>query len=40
MIRWQRWYFASPTGVDFNFVHGKPVVKEGQLIGLDLTCTH
>lgn len=28
--------FCQSTGVDFNFVHGKPVVREGQLIGLDV----
>ena len=28
--------FASPTRVDMNYVHGKGVVKEGQLVGVDL----
>jgi 8-oxoguanine deaminase len=28
--------FCQPVGVDFNFVHGKAVVKDGQLLGLDL----
>jgi cytosine/adenosine deaminase-related metal-dependent hydrolase len=28
--------FCQSTGVDFNYVHGKPVVKDRQLIGLDL----
>ncbi len=28
--------FCSPTGVDYNFVHGKPVVMKGQLVTVDL----
>ncbi len=28
--------FCQPVGVDFNYVHGKAVVKDGQLLGLDL----
>lgn len=27
--------FAAPAGVDVNYVHGKPVVVEGQLVGVD-----
>lgn len=28
--------FCQSTSVDFNYVHGKPVIKDGQLLGLDL----
>jgi len=28
--------FCQPVGVDFNYVHGKVVVKDRQLLGLDL----
>jgi Cytosine deaminase and related metal-dependent hydrolases len=28
--------FCQPVKVDWNFVHGKAVVKQGQLLGLDL----
>jgi 8-oxoguanine deaminase len=28
--------FVAPTGVDHNYVHGRPVVKDGDLIGVDL----
>ena len=28
--------FASPTGVDLNYVHGNAVVKNGRLVGVDL----
>lgn len=28
--------FCQPANVDWNFVHGKTVVKQGQLVGLDL----
>jgi len=28
--------FASPTRVDMNYVHGRPVVKNGELVGVDL----
>lgn len=28
--------FCQPQGVDYNFVHGKAVVKQGELLGLDL----
>ena len=28
--------FCQPVGVDFNYVHGKAVVKDRQLLGLDL----
>jgi cytosine/adenosine deaminase-related metal-dependent hydrolase len=28
--------FCQPAGVDFNYVHGNPVVKNGRLLGLDL----
>jgi 8-oxoguanine deaminase len=28
--------FCQPVGVDFNYVHGKAVVKDRKLIGLDL----
>jgi cytosine/adenosine deaminase-related metal-dependent hydrolase len=27
--------FASPTRVDVNYVHGRPVVKDGELVGAD-----
>ncbi len=28
--------FASPTKVDMNYVHGRGVVKDGQLVGVEL----
>jgi 8-oxoguanine deaminase len=28
--------FVAPTGVDHNYVHGKPVVKDGELVGVEL----
>jgi hypothetical protein len=28
--------FCQPVNVDWNFVHGKAVVKQGQLLGLDI----
>jgi cytosine/adenosine deaminase-related metal-dependent hydrolase len=28
--------FCQPVGVSFNYVHGKAVVKEGRLLGLDV----
>jgi 8-oxoguanine deaminase len=28
--------FCDPVGVDFNYVHGKPVVKDGQILTLEL----
>jgi len=28
--------FCQPVGVDFNYVHGKAVVKDSHLLGLDL----
>jgi len=28
--------FCSPQHVDWNVVHGKPVVKDGELVGIDL----
>jgi len=28
--------FCAPTGVDYNYVHGKPVVMNGRLVNLDL----
>jgi len=28
--------FVAPTGVDQNYVHGKPVVKDGELVGVEL----
>jgi len=28
--------FASPTRVDMNYVHGRSVVKDGKLVGVDL----
>ncbi len=28
--------FAAPTGVDQNYVHGRAVVKDGELIGVEL----
>jgi len=28
--------FCQPTGIDFNYVHGKAVAKDGQLLGLDM----
>ena len=28
--------FVAPTGVDQNYVHGKPVVKNGELVGVEL----
>jgi cytosine/adenosine deaminase-related metal-dependent hydrolase len=28
--------FAAPTHVDHNYVHGKPVVSNGELVGVDL----
>jgi cytosine/adenosine deaminase-related metal-dependent hydrolase len=28
--------FVAPTGVDHNYVHGEPVVKNGELVGVDL----
>lgn len=28
--------FAAPTGVDHNYVHGRPVVKDRELVGVDL----
>jgi 8-oxoguanine deaminase len=28
--------FCQPSGVDFNYVHGKPVVKDRILLGLDI----
>jgi 8-oxoguanine deaminase len=28
--------FCQPVGVDFNYVHGRPVVSQGELVTLDL----
>lgn len=28
--------FCSPTNVSFNYVHGRPVVSEGQVTGIDM----
>jgi 8-oxoguanine deaminase len=28
--------FAAPAGVDVNYVHGKPVVKDGNIVGVDV----
>ena len=28
--------FVAPTGVDQSYVHGRPVVKDGELVGVDL----
>lgn len=28
--------FAAPVSVDHSFVHGKPVVRDGEILGLDL----
>jgi len=28
--------FVAPTGVDHNYVHGQPVVKDGELVGVEL----
>ena len=28
--------FCQPVGVDFSFVHGKAIVKNRQLLGLDV----
>ncbi len=28
--------FVAPTGVDQSYVHGKPVVKDGELVGVEL----
>jgi 8-oxoguanine deaminase len=28
--------FVAPTGVDHNYVHGRPVVKDGELVGVEL----
>ncbi|MEA2024765.1 MAG: 8-oxoguanine deaminase [Actinomycetota bacterium] len=28
--------FVAPTGVDHNYVHGKPIVKDGELVGVEL----
>jgi cytosine/adenosine deaminase-related metal-dependent hydrolase len=28
--------FAAPVNVDFNYVAGRPVVREGHLVTLDL----
>ena len=28
--------FVAPTGVDHNYVHGKPVVKDGEIVGVEL----
>ena len=28
--------FVAPTGVDHNYVHGKPVVMDGEIVGVEL----